>query len=53
MAGPATGVRSSKRKRAEVNYYDCDASDLGDESCDDYITSHKLTQAKKVRADLT
>ena len=48
MAGPSPGVRSSKRERAEVKYYDCDASDCGDESCDEYITSNELPRAKKV-----
>ncbi|MDI1489134.1 MAG: hypothetical protein OHK93_008412 [Ramalina farinacea] len=47
MASPSTGVRSSKRKRAQVKYYESETSDHGDESCDDFISTDESPQAKK------
>lgn len=52
MASPSTGVRSSKRKRAQVKYYESETSDHGDESCDDFISTDESPQAKKVRIEL-
>lgn len=51
MASRTPGVRSSKRKRVEVKYYESETSDHGDESCDDFITIDELPRAKKVRIE--
>ena len=51
MTSHWSGVRSSKRKRVEVKYYESENSDHGDESCDDFTTTDETPRAKKVRIE--